>query len=52
VTSGGNTFNDFPEKQLIKFRGLNSIKANDEHAFFCPKQNFHKNYCEYKQFKH
>jgi len=26
MTSGGNNFNNFPENQLTKFRGLNSIK--------------------------
>ena len=40
--SGGNNFNDFPENQLTKFRGLNIIKANRDHAFFCPMQYLSK----------
>jgi len=34
MTYGGNNFNNFPENQFTKYRGLNSIKANQNHTFF------------------
>jgi len=42
MTSGGSNFNDFPENQLTKIRGLNNItgKVNHDHAFFRSKQDF------------
>jgi len=41
--AGGNSFNDFLENQLTKFRAVSTvgpIKANRDHAFFCSKQDF------------
>jgi len=54
MTSGGNSFNDFPENQLTYQISCNlkSTKVNLDHAFLCSKQNFSRYFHKISQVIH